>query len=407
MLKVLFFPLVFTILSSITVFAQAPVGYQITGYIKGLQEGEEVHATYLNDFNQKRADGKDSAYVKNGVFHLSGFVPGGPRDYVIGFTRKGFKGYDDVYACKYFHLIINNGDNIILRSDTDISKLGDCRIDEYIQREGGKSDLSLRALMSAWFFYSRAIRNLKEYAVRIVDSVGFDGPLLTGVYDCVDQVNRSFYTDVFTDNPNQLAQELSMAHLILTEGVYRISGHAAFLADRYSKLSKEEKNSFYGQALTDLSKLCVGQRFIDFTLPTPDGKSLNSKDIIGKSKVTLIHFWTSNSQEKKKWQDEVRAFYKKYHDRGFNVIAIYAGKGVDEWKNDLKKDDYPWYNVADLQGVEGPCLKTYHEPGPLHEFSSLEPNNTTNVLIDQRGKIISWDTRGLELRWNLWKYFGN
>jgi len=407
MARVVFFSLLLLILGSFTSFAQPPKGYQVTGYIKGLEEGEEVHAVYLNDLEQSKGYGKDSAFVKDGVFHLSGVVPGGPREYKVGFTRKNFKGYDDIYACKYFYLTINNGDNIIVKSDSDISKIHGCRLDGHILKEGGKSDLSMRALLSAWFFYARAIRNLREYADRIVDSVGFDGPLLTGVYECIDQVNRSFYSDVFTDYPNQLPPELSASHLALTNGVVRVSSHATFLADRYSKLSEKDRNSFYGKELAELSKLCVGQLFPGCSLPRPDGKLLDIKDVFGTGKMTIVHFWTANSQKRKKWQDELRVLYKKYHEKGLNIVSIYAGKSMEDWKSDLKTDEYPWVNVADLQGKDGPCLKVYHEPGPLQQITSLEPNNTTNVLVDQQGRIVAWDARGTELRWNVWRYFGN
>jgi hypothetical protein len=149
----------------------------------------------------------------------------------------------------------------------------------------------------------------------------------------------------------------------------------------------------------------VGQPFPLFILPTPDGAQLSCKEIFPKGKLTIIHFWTSNSIDKEKYQNELKFFYKKYHDKGLNVIGVYAGKYMDAWKDELTKGGYPWYNVADLKGKEGPCQRIYREPGLPNNPTPLEPNNTTNVLVDAYGNIVAWDARDVELQYYLWKKF--
>jgi peroxiredoxin len=155
------------------------------------------------------------------------------------------------------------------------------------------------------------------------------------------------------------------------------------------------KESFYGIQFKDYAKLCVGQPFPGFTLPTADGKTLALSEIIGKSKITLVHFWGSDSYIKKQMQDELRVLYNKYHGKGLNIVGFYTDKYGDQWKDLVQKEQYPWYNVSDLKGREGMAATVYHEYIALGQTIA----NTTNVLIDDKGKILAWDVLGAEMEW--------
>lgn len=370
--------------------------YQVTGSIKGLEEGEKVLAILLTPpSNQER---RDSAYVKNGVFHLSGMVPGGPREYLIGFSR-GMKELD-IHEYRYFHLIMTNGDNVTVRCDSDIAKINHGELNDFIDIAGSPYTLSTRSLLSAWFFYDRTLIDLKKLARKIVDSVGFDGPLLTGVFESMNAIHKSFYTDVFTDYPNQLDPELSMAHLIFVTRVLEVSGHAPFLAERFKNLTDEEKVGFYGKKLGQYVALCVGHAMPEFTLPGADDKLIALKDVVKKSKVTLVNFWGTNSPLVKNAHDELRALYRIYHDAGLNIIAVSSDDYKEVWLEALEREKYPWYNVLDKKGQIVDTV--YHEYGKNPD----RLRNVTNVLLDDQGKIIAWDVEGVQLHWYLWKYLG-
>ncbi len=71
--------------------------------------------------------------------------------------------------------------------------------------------------------------------------------------------------------------------------------------------------------------LCVGQPFPYFILPSVDGKELQLKNIVEKSKMTIIHFWASNSFERDIYQKELKALYKKYAKMDFKYCGSIAG----------------------------------------------------------------------------------
>ena len=363
-------------------------GYQVNGKIEGLHEGQKVVAILLlpGAFNLER---RDSAYVKNGEFKLKGIVPEGPREYWILFDGQ-FR----------MHLFINNGDSVFVKSNMNLSDFHHAYIDAYVTVYGASYNASFRNMIASWFFYDRTIINLKKQAQKIVDSLGFDGPRLNGIYEAVDVVNKSLVMELFTRNPNQTDSEIVFAYPLIANPVYQRSGHAAFIADAYNELHPEMKESFVGKEMKELTRLCIGQPFPDFKLPTAEGQQLALKEVVAKSKITIVHFWAVNSSNRRKMEDELRLLYKKYHDKGLNVIGFSSDKYADEWKDNVQTEQFPWYNVSDLKGKDGMVEHVYHE------FGNPRVHNTTNVLIDKQGKILAWDVEGAELQWYLWKSFG-
>jgi peroxiredoxin len=296
--------------------------------------------------------------------------------------------------------VINNGDSVFVKSNTNLADFHHTYIDDYVTVYGAPYHASLRNMIASWFFYDRTIINLKKRAQKTVDSVGFDGPRLNGIFEALDVVNKSFVMEVFTPNPNQTDSEIVFAYPMFAYPVYQRSGHAAFLADAYNELNPEMKKSFVGKEMKELTRLCVGQPFPDFKLPTPEGGELALNEVVAKSKITIVHFWAANSSNRRKMEDELRLMYKKYHDKGLNVIGFCSDKYADEWRDNVKTEQFPWYNVSDLKGKDGMVENVYHE------FGNSRIHNTTNVLIDLHGKILAWDVEGAELQWYLWKYCG-
>ena len=367
-------------------------GYTVTGHIRGLEEGEKVILILLT---YNTAERKDSAYVKNGEFHISGFVPEGPREYRVAFTRN-LKEFD-VHEYRGFSLAINNGEHITVTCDSDIAKINRGAIDEFVYKSNAATDRSLKSLLSAWYFYDRTLINLRKEAQKIVDSVGFDGAVLTGIFESIQSVHKAFLSDVFTNRPNQLETELSMAHLFLVKNVYASSGHAAFLVERYNEMPEKERSGYYGKMLREYITLCVGQPMPSFNLPTLEGKTLELKEVLSKSKVVVVNFWGTNSPLVKMKHDDLRRMYKLYHDKGLNIVAVSSDDYKEAWDEFLQKENYPWYNVLDKKGKIVDSV--YNEYGVNPE----KIRNVTNVVLDRQGKILAWDVSGAELQWYLWK----
>lgn len=381
----------FALLFPLALFAQAPKGYIIHGHIGGLKEGEKVIMLLSNGRGFGEFENflvkTDSAIVSNGEFVISGYVPDGPRRYSVEFSKHPRQEIN--------LLFIDNNEEITITSP-DIAKIPHTFIQHYVKVDGSPTSYSSFCLTPAEEFYYQNIGRIKSHAKQLRDSIGFDGKLLTEVFSARDLANTVLYQTVFAGESG-LDPEIAKSNLIIpTEfGGFQRSGHALFWKDVYENLGPQKKNGFYGEWLKEQVKLCLGQPFPEFTLPQADGKSLAISQLIPKGKITLVHFWSSHSSGRADYQEELKILFKKYHEKGLNIIGVSSDGHVDEWKAQLKTEQYPWYNVIDLEGkiTQGRYWETAGKA-------------TTNVLLDSQGKIIAWDVHGVELLWNLWKVFG-
>jgi peroxiredoxin len=391
---IVFFLYGFVFLVAGKALGQSKENFTIDAELPGLKEGSMVTMDLALDDNKFQAI--DSAYIKNGRFEITGQVLGGPRMYFLNLSKN---------PSKYIRLLIDNGEHLQIRSNHDIFKIDHACLDDQLIVEGSPSNATLHYLIPVNTLYTQSINRLNRMLRLMKDSIGFDGDLVSGFMESKNQINLALYynflhlhededfkpADPFIDIPFFVTASSNMASR---------SGHAAFLMWTYNNLNAKEKESYYGRELYEQAKLCIGQPFPSFALPGPDGKVLSSSDVVARSKLTLIHFWAKDSYERGPLEAELRVFYQKYHAKGLNIIGFSSDKYADEWKDILQQEQFPWYNVSDLKGRDGMVEKVYHE------FGDPITHNTTNVLVDNQGKILAWDVSGVELQWYLWKAFG-
>ncbi|GAA3945846.1 DUF4369 domain-containing protein [Chitinophaga oryziterrae] len=384
----LFRILLLVTLSPLSLFSQTLKGFKITGHIKGLEEGEKV-ALSIFDFKKMNWSIKDSALVKNGEFLISSEAP----DSLGGYYAMSFNKHTN----KFCRLYLDNEQIVSISCDSNISKIRPSTLDNYFNIKGSPTNEKWHLSQSSIDFYLTSMINLNGYVQKIKDSLGFNPALIESALKAREMSTESFIISSFY-HWDQPYPKSVIPFEIVVHSLISYSGHAASFGDVYIGLDESIKKSHYGKLLKDYCRLLINQPFPEFKLPTVDGKLLMLKDVVSKGKLTLVHLWANKSAFRNEIEPELVMQYNKYHNQGFNIIGISADSYVEEWKEALDVDKYPWYNVIDLKGKI--TNEIYHEGG--HRVP-----NTTDILVDEQGKIVAWDLTGIELQYYLWREFGS
>jgi len=138
------------------------------------------------------------------------------------------------------------------------------------------------------------------------------------------------------------------------------------------------------ERLTVLQKVSIGKQAPDFSLNDTLGNSISLSSF--KGKYVLIDFWAAWCRPCRAENPNNVKLYKKYKDKGFEILGVSFDDTRDAWVKAIKKDGLTWTQISDLKGWK--C-----EAGKLYGVMSI-PHT---VLLDKEGKIIAKDLRGEEL----------
>ena len=127
----------------------------------------------------------------------------------------------------------------------------------------------------------------------------------------------------------------------------------------------------------------IGAKAPDFSAPGPDGEQIALNDVLGK--VTLVDFWAAWCKPCRAENPNVVAAYKKYHDKGLNILGVSLDRKADAWKKAIADDGLEWNHVSHVQYF-GPIAKLYNVDAIPAAF-----------LLDENGIIIAKNLRGKAL----------
>lgn len=138
--------------------------------------------------------------------------------------------------------------------------------------------------------------------------------------------------------------------------------------------------------IATLEKTEVGQKFIDFTMNTPEGKEVKLSDFIAQNKLTLIDFWASWCGPCRAEMPNVVAAYSQFKAKGFGIVGVSLDNNAEAWKKAIKDLNITWAQMSDLKGWD--C-----EGAKLYGVRAIP----ATVLVDQQGTIVARNLRGEEL----------
>jgi thiol-disulfide isomerase/thioredoxin len=119
----------------------------------------------------------------------------------------------------------------------------------------------------------------------------------------------------------------------------------------------------------------VGVVFQHFLLRDSSGHEIDTKQF--KGKYTLIVCWASWCKPCRVEHPDLNVLYKKYKDKGFEIVGVSLDKDKQKWTQAIAKDQLLWPQLIDPNAFDGEMAKHYG-------IDAIP----ASYLLDKDGKIV-------------------
>ncbi len=338
-------------------------GYKLTGKIKGIDKG----LIYLSH-NVGDQEIKDSAVITNGGFAFSGTVPE-VKMYTL--KLKGGKQQKNFFLENKSISIVGDKDSLFMAKVT-----GSPETDIYFGFYNGP-----------W----KSITSKAGDIYRRLDSANQKGKVTLSPEQRKSFDDEFKALDVLNQNAVRTyvkAHASSVAVAAIVEDRFINYPYPEQAAAMYALFDPAVKASYYGKAikasLALTNKTAPGKLAPDFVMNDVDGKPLKLSALRGK--YVLVDFWASWCGPCRKENPNVVAAYKKYHNKGFEILGVSLDSKKEAWLKAINDDGLTWKHVSELKGWSNTAAALYGVKSVPASF-----------LLDKDGKVLAKDLRGEEL----------
>ena len=330
--------------------------YKISGTVEGAEDGKVV---YLQKQQGRELVKLDSAVVTNGKFTFSGRKDTAAVHYLTINVNEGKR-----YMLDFF---MENG-NITAILGQESSIKGTVCNDAYqaFKDSDNARMKEVRVLVSKFRNDSTLTEEQKEEIKQQVNAMN-------------NEAVESFYNTIDANITNAVGAYMFPNYY----SNFSLEQQKALIAKMSEEVKSDARISRIIKHIEVLEKTAVGQQFIDFEMPTPDGKTLKISDVVSKNKYTLIDFWASWCGPCRAEMPNVVAAYKEYNKKGFGIVGVSLDSNAEAWKKSIKDMDMTWDHMSDVKGWQ--C-----EGAALYGVNSIP----ATVLVAQDGTIIARNLRG-------------
>lgn len=335
--------------------AQQVKGFQISGNITGLADGEVKVTTTQGQEQNIVATGMS----KEGVFTVTGAIPE-PGLYFLALP-----GEQPQY------IFLENKEVRISGHKTDIKN---------IKIEGSSSHVDFLEFNRT---FNPLIGQLNVYAADIQRAPNEKRrEELTQQYDSIVQRVGEEVSKFIS------AKKSSYVSPFLLWVTAQLNPDPSVMEARLNMLDEEIRNSQIAKSLAEYISFnkvgSVGTDAIDFTQNDVDGNPVTLSSF--KGKYVFLDFWASWCKPCRIENPNVVRVYHKFKDKNFTILGVSLDDKKEAWVKAINTDKLTWHHVSDLQSWNNSVAQMYH-------IQSIPGN----FLIDPNGKIIARDLRGEDL----------
>ena len=338
-------------------------GNQVKYDVSGINAPDEGANVYLVD--QLTSKHIDSTVVSGGTFQMKGKAE---KDAFLAVNIEG---------TNWWYLLFNDGkpvqvdaaDNTLTGSELN-NKLTEC--DKRNEDAYGEYNRFLEAFQSL---------PEEEQAARMQEFIP--------QYRTAFEKYRDFYLGLIEENKDNLipvafiktvpslAGEEKFNELLASDAPFAKHPYVLDLKRRMDEAEAKQKE------LDEKKQAIVGQKFLDLEEPDPDGNMHKLSEYAGQGKWVLVDFWASWCGPCKAEMPNVVNAYKKYHDKGFEVVGLSFDQKKEPWVKAITEWEMPWIHLSDLKYWDTVAREVYN-------VNSIPDN----LLIDPEGTIVARCLRG-------------
>lgn len=360
--------------ATLTVACQSqPTSYKITG---NLEEGINIQDNTLAVLLKMGPNGPerfiDTATVVNRQFVFEGKADS------VDFAQIYFfkKGENKPCIGKFIGLFLENGDiTIQCKNYTNIitGSINNNILSKYITQQNNISQPYYDALTQ----YQTDTTQTKEQRNKM--------------FKQIEDIRKNMYAQV---------QELTKKYI--NENINNFVGYTLFIQNANSLYNIEEKENIISKLPPQYSnrqellkikeniaiskRTAIGQKFINFTMKTPNGQNITLAEIVTKNKITLIDFWASWCGPCRAEMPNVVSAYQTFKSKGLEIVGVSLDDNAKQWTKAIEDLKITWPQISDLKGWK--C-----EAAQLYNIQSIP----STILIGQNGVILAKNLRGKEL----------
>jgi thiol-disulfide isomerase/thioredoxin len=308
---------------------------------------------------------RDTGFLKNGYFNFSGLIKQPSYAHLIGLPRDG--NYASFYLEPRFQTITVEQNNFAKVTMTG-SKTQNQNVD--LDNRVNKLDGVIDSLNKLYSAKDSILKNVSDPNLRnqIQDEQIVLNNKLRKITDSILDLRIRF----IKQHPTSYVSATELYGLIVM-GTVKINEAEAL----YNRLKPTIRYSTAGK----LCKIDIDKRNVarhGTTLPEFTAVDLNDKTIASsqfKGKYLLIDFWASWCVPCRKEIPNLKRIYEKFHDKGFEILAISIDSKKELWSNAIKKDSTNyWHHILRNDKVE-------------QVFSKI-PTIPQQLLVDPSGKVV-------------------
>ena len=339
---------------------QENVSYTINGTVADAADGEYV---YLRSYKGRGFETLDSAVVKGGKFQMVGTPDSVPTPKMVIYSGTG-TNFSTMVFLEKGQIAVN-----LAKENSSVAGTADNEALHAFMTEYRRQNIAMNETYMS-------MRKNKDLTDAQRDSIG----------EILNKMNDEMQSYILEQTKTHVSNAFG-AYLLTSMGSgMEIEDLSKLLPQVQEPFASTEAMKHLKSYVDNSLKTVVGKKFIDFSMNDPEGKTVKLSDFVGKGKYTLIDFWASWCGPCRGEMPNVVAAYKKFHDKGFDIVGVSLDSDADKWKGAIKDLNMTWNHMSDLKGWKS-------EGAGLYGVRGIP----ATVLVDQEGTIIARNLRGEEL----------